>query len=328
MRKRLLLILAVLVLSVLPMLHGAARAQQGTTLLLYMIGGDLEQDSGAASADLRELLAAPLPEGLRVIVLTGGAPEWELPGVADGAVQVSEISCGQLTLLACWRDVSCGEAAVLDRFLREYAPEAGDIVLVFWGHGCPGLDGVGHDLLNGDDTLTIPEMTEVLAALPFRVTAVGFDACSMAKVEVAALLSPWTDWFIASPAPEALSGWPYRAWVKLFGGDVEQWLTALRQQTVLRWQREKEASGLTVLSLRDMEAYAQELALLFRSNGGYPGCTLAELAGEDEALTRLMEDWMNGQTLRTGVYGEVLPTALRDMPVLEGAYAQWLQRVR
>ena len=134
MRKRLLLILAVLVLfllMMLPVFPGGARAQQGTTLLLYMIGGDLEQDSGAASADLRELLAAPLPEGLRVIVLTGGSPEWELPGVADGAVQVSEISCGQLTPLACWRDVSCGEAAVLDRFLREYAPEAGDIVLVF-----------------------------------------------------------------------------------------------------------------------------------------------------------------------------------------------------
>ena len=317
-----------LLLVVLLLLPCSVRAQEETTLMLYMIGSDLEMDSGAASADLRELLAAPLPEGLRVIVLTGGSPEWELPGVADGAVQVSEISCGQLTPLACWRDVSCGEAAVLDRFLREYAPEAGDIVLVFWGHGCPGLDGVGYDLLNGDDTLTIPEMTGVLAELPFRVTAVGFDACSMAKIEVAALLSPWTDWFIASPEPEALSGWPYRAWVKLFGGDVAQWLTALRQQTTLRWQREKEASGLTVLPLREMENHAHALRALFGGTSGYPGCTLAELAGEDASLQAALASWLNGQTLRTGVYGEELPTALRDMPVLEDAYAQWLQRVR
>lgn len=322
MKKWLLLAVALLLLPC------GALAQQGTTLLLYMIGGDLEMDSGAASADLRELLAAPLPESLQVIVLTGGSPEWELPGVADGAVQVSEISRGQMTPLACWPEASCGDAAVLARFLQEYGRSVGNIVLVFWGHGCPGLDGVGYDLLHGDDTLTLPEIVSALAEQPTRVTAVGFDACSMATVEAAAMLSPWTDWFIASPEPEALSGWPYRSWVKAFDADVSLWLAALREQTALRWQREQTGSGLTVMSLREMEMHRDVLAALFGGAAGEPGCTLAELAGADDALMQALDAWLHGQTLRTGVYGETLPPMLGELPLLSEDYMQWQLRVR
>lgn len=316
-----------LLLVVLLLLPCSVRAQEETTLMLYMIGSDLEMDSGAASADLRELLSAPLPEGLRVIVLTGGSPEWELPGIADGAVQVSEISRGQLTALACWPDASCGDAAVLDRFLQGFAPEQGNVVLVFWGHGCPGLDGVGYDLLYDEDTLTLPEIAGVLAELPFRVTAVGFDACSMATIEAAALLSPWTDWFIASPEPEALSGWPYRSWVRAYDGAVNAWLVALREQTSLRWQREQEGAGLTVLSLREMEVHRALLTALFSGAAGYPGCTLAEIAGEDALLAEALEFWLHGQMLRTGVYEELSPQ-LWELPQLGEDYMQWQLRVR
>ena len=317
-----------LLLFILLLLPCGALAREETTLMLYMLGGDLEMDSGAASADLRELLTASLPEGLRAVVLTGGSPAWELPGVADGAVQVSEVSQGQISPLACWEDAACADAGTLELFLREYAPAQGNAVLVFWGHGCKGLEGVGYDLLADGDTLTVPEIAGVLAEYPGRISAVGFDACSMATIETAALLSPWTDWLIASPEPEMLSGWPYRSWVQAYDGDMAAWLAALREQTVLRWQRERAGSGLTVLSLRELDAHGDLLKTLFGKATGIPGCTLAELAGGDESLRVELDAWLNGQTLRTGIFGESLPGQLQHLPALEDACLRWQQRMR
>ena len=45
------------------------------TVAIYMCGSDLESKWGAATADLTELMAHPLPSGVNVVIQTGGANE-------------------------------------------------------------------------------------------------------------------------------------------------------------------------------------------------------------------------------------------------------------
>lgn len=46
------------------------------TLLVYICGSDLEQKRGAATANIAEMLSADIPDGVNVILQTGGSSKW------------------------------------------------------------------------------------------------------------------------------------------------------------------------------------------------------------------------------------------------------------
>ena len=66
------------------------------TLLMYMIGSDLESIDGAASADLAEILEAGPYGNVRIALQTGGAEKWHREEIDAAKVQRFLIEDGKL----------------------------------------------------------------------------------------------------------------------------------------------------------------------------------------------------------------------------------------
>ena len=103
--------------------------------------------------------------------------------------------------------------AALTRFLdfaRENYP-AESYGLILWDHGGGPMVGFGMDTAYKGDGLTLPELREALEQSAFKDDSklewLAFDACLMASLEVAALLSPYARYMIASQ--EALPGYGF-----------------------------------------------------------------------------------------------------------------------
>ena len=190
------------------------------TLLVYMVGSDLESDDAAASADLEEMLAVQEGSNVNVIVQTGGAASWEREEISDSIEDDVSINTrwdvyqGELTELKNVGRRNMGNPETLSNFLiwsAQHYP-AKNYSLVFWDHGGGSLNGFGYDE-NYVDMLSLPEMEQALlsASEETGVTfdVIGFDACLMATAEVAYALEPYANYLVASEEVEPGHGWDY-----------------------------------------------------------------------------------------------------------------------
>ncbi|MBQ6554670.1 MAG: hypothetical protein IJL89_05510, partial [Firmicutes bacterium] len=76
-----------------------------TTLMIYMIGSDLETDDGSASKDIDEILAADT-SGINITLQTGGTKTWHNPYIKSGATQRHIIKDGAISLMEDMGDTS------------------------------------------------------------------------------------------------------------------------------------------------------------------------------------------------------------------------------
>lgn len=185
------------------------------TVLVYMVGSDLESQYGCASEDLEEMLSSGMDtERVNLVVYTGGSRSWELNVPSDrNTLWVMEdgVLCA-----AAATDASrnMGDQNTFADFLS-YAHEnfpAERYGLICWDHGGGPLIGYGMDELFSGDMLTTWEIEGALADSPFweePLEFLGFDACLMATIEVADMAAPYARYLIASEEVEPGSGWDY-----------------------------------------------------------------------------------------------------------------------
>jgi len=187
------------------------------TVMVYMVGSDLESSYGAASADILEMLNAGLStEHTNLVIYTGGANSWELNiSSSYNSVFALDATGQNLNLVGSTeQSVNTGDPAALSDFLW-YAYEnypALNYDLILWDHGGGPLYGYGSDELFDYDGLTLWELDEALASSPFAETKLGylgFDACLMASIETAVVVSPYTRYLVASEEVEDGNGWDY-----------------------------------------------------------------------------------------------------------------------
>lgn len=205
-----------------PTLHQAAgggtQPRRAYTVMVYMVGSNLESRLGAATDDLDEMVASGVDFGrANVVVCTGGARRWN-----------SDISADQTSVLDLSRDEGDRLVAATDGTADMASPDmlasfvtfaenhypADHYALILWDHGGGPLWGYGSDELYRGDTLTLPEMRQAMEQTPLardgrKLDWVGFDACLMASLENADLWSPYADYLVASEEVEAGSGWDY-----------------------------------------------------------------------------------------------------------------------
>ena len=62
--------------------HIKGDGEDKVTLMVYMVGSDLESDGGAASEDIAEMTAANA-DNINITLQTGGAAEWENASISD-----------------------------------------------------------------------------------------------------------------------------------------------------------------------------------------------------------------------------------------------------
>ena len=187
------------------------------TVMVYMVGSDLESGGNAGTTDLAEMMQVGSTDNLKVIVTTGGANK-------DGwrTVKRRLINRGSETEISDLGNLNMGQPATLQDFI-EWAVEnypADKYALIMWDHGAGAIGGEPYNIVfgndeNNNDGLSLPEIRQALQSA-YTTTGkkfdlIGFDACLMATLETASIMSSFGNDLVASEELEPGHGWDYAA---------------------------------------------------------------------------------------------------------------------
>ena len=189
------------------------------TIFVYMCGSDLESYYGLANMDINEMIAANESENVNVIVQTGGARTWRGNGISSTEIGRYQVKNDKLELIDKLPAANMGKEETLEDFLTwgvdNYAAE--HMGLVYWNHGGGSVTGVCFDERNNYDSLSLSEVEKAMSSASKKMTDkfdfVGFDACLMANIEMANVLSPYAEYMIASEETEPGYGWDYEPFI-------------------------------------------------------------------------------------------------------------------
>ena len=188
------------------------------TIMVYMIGSDLESQMAAASLDITEMENANFdPEHTKLLIYTGGTKKWALDEINAEENAIFEVSNGQITKLQTYEKSLMTNPDNLTSFINyaydNYPADLYDLIL--WDHGGGPIFGYGKDenSLSGS-TMKLSALSDALANTNIitsgkKFDLIGFDACLMGSMEVANILSNYSDYMVASEETEPGNGWDY-----------------------------------------------------------------------------------------------------------------------
>ena len=186
------------------------------TIMIYMVGSNLESEYGAATSDLLEMSESGADfSNINLIVYTGGAKTWRTSAISNDENAIYEVNASGITKVSTYTKTKMGDSNTLLTFLN-YAYDnyrAENYSLIFWDHGGGPIYGFGLDEYNSRDSLSINEIKAALGSSPFKnnqLDFIGFDACLMSSIETANALKDYTSYMIASEENEPGSGWNYK----------------------------------------------------------------------------------------------------------------------
>ncbi|MCH7535278.1 MAG: hypothetical protein IH948_05965, partial [Bacteroidetes bacterium] len=198
------------------------------TILVYVVGSDLESRYKLATADFKEMVQGNPSDSVNVIIESGGAkakPDGErtidfttvkrLKITGDGVKELSDLGKKNM-----------GESDTLSDFLvwGTTSFPAEKYVLILWNHGS-GINGYGLDEIHRDH-LYLDELEEALSSAKKRTGVhyelIGFDACLMATLEVANILKDYSNYMVASEEFEVGDGWEYTTIISSLNNDSKQ----------------------------------------------------------------------------------------------------------
>lgn len=246
------------------------------TVMVYMIGSNLESEHGFASMDLAEIMNChPDLNLLNVVVATGGARSWNDLSLSDGQMQVTKLKRD-----ASWKDGErldspavrdMADPATLSYFVRlaMSACPAERYDLILWNHGGGPLVGYGYDEC-ADNILPLWSIANALSDAGLgpmrRLEMIGFDACLMGSVEVAAMMAPYAKYLVASEEVLIGTGWDYSflGSSAIIGTDAEAILRDLCTRFESGMQRYSNVDyTLSAIHLDDVAAVGNSMDSLF-----------------------------------------------------------------
>jgi hypothetical protein len=189
----------------------SANAPAKTTMLVYMVGSDLESGGGFASDNIAEMVRAQSGPEVNVVLQTGGAIK-----VGWTSVQRKKIQKNQVLSLSDLGPLDMGNPDTLRDFVKWGIAQfpAERYMLVLWDHGGGANGGFGPDEIT-EKTISLPALQtalrESVGAQGTQFELIGFDACLMASVEIAHALAPYGKYLAASQEVEPGAGWDWTA---------------------------------------------------------------------------------------------------------------------
>lgn len=196
------------------------KGKDEVTIMVYMCGTDLESRSGMGTSDLQEMLNADLGDKVNLVVYTGGCKGWKNNVVSSSVNQIYQIKNGKMQLLKEEKAVSMTDPNTLTGFIKWCAKNypANRNQLIFWDHGGGSISGYGYDeKFKSSGSMNLAEINQALKKANVTFDFVGFDACLMATLENALMLTPYADYMIASEETEPGVGWYYTDWLTALG---------------------------------------------------------------------------------------------------------------
>ncbi len=247
--------------------------QDTVTIMVYMCGTDLESRSSMGTADLSEMANATLSSNVNVIVYTGGCRQWKNNIVSSSVNQVYKIEGGGR--LNCLVDnagtasmVNPGTLAEFIQFCAKYYP-ANRNELIFWDHGGGSLSGYGYDEKYASaGSMSLKGINDALSAGGVTFDFIGFDACLMATMENALMLTDYADYLIASEETEPGVGWYYTNWLTKLSSDPSMPTLQIGQNIVddfVAVCNQKCPGQKTTLSVVDLAELEKTAPSVFKS---------------------------------------------------------------
>ena len=272
-------VFVLLVCCLLFLLGGCSSQKETTTLMIYMIGSDLEAKTGSASLDLEEIAESGIKlSRANVVVCAGGTTQWKDDSVENDEISILELGKNGFTKADHMKNRSMGDQKCLSEFLN-YAVKTYDsdrYALILWDHGNGPLLGFGKDILYDNDSLTLLEMKQALSSSPFgkdrKLSWVGFDACLMASAELASIWKDYAEYLVASQEVEPAFGWQYGFLKNFHRQTTEELMTSIAKDyldSCQEYYKEKEYQNrettLSCVDLSKQEAFQEALENLFAS---------------------------------------------------------------
>ncbi len=206
-------------LSVLNVLDSSLKESpepKNYTVMIYMIGSNLESINAAGTSDLLEIESSGIDYSRNnVLVYAGGSRRWftDIPGDRNAILDMSRDADDRI-VAETEGNADMGADSTLSYFLdfsTTYYP-SDHYMLIFWDHGGGPILGYGSDELFSNDSLLLSEMESAMNSTQFRsrkLDIVGFDACLMGCLENMSVWSDYADYYIASEELEPGDGWNY-----------------------------------------------------------------------------------------------------------------------
>ncbi len=194
------------------------------TIMVYMCGTDLESRSGMGTSDLQEMLNADFGDNVNLLIYTGGCSGWRNNIISSKVNQIYQVKEGSLyPLVEDAGSVSMTDPDTLVSFIKwcDKNFPANRNQLIFWDHGGGSISGYGYDeKFKSSGSMDLAEINQALKEAGVTFDFVGFDACLMATLETALMLTPYADYLIASEETEPGVGWYYTDWLTELGKDT------------------------------------------------------------------------------------------------------------
>lgn len=259
-------------LAMLLMLLGTgAMAEADFTLLVYLCGADLQS---SACQDIVEMGAAGNGDDVNIVLLAGGAEEWDFEDLSGYTRNLAVIRNDEFETVEDWGWASMGGGESLVEFL-EYGLThypAKRTAVVLWDHGAGSEGGVCFDSTSQEeDGLSLTEINDALYELDerlggFHIDIFGCDACMMATYEMAAMLSYYDiDWYVASEELEPDSGWSYTPWLRAIQEEPGMATRALCERIIDTYMKDGRMANpddyltLSAVDLKRMEPLQQAM---------------------------------------------------------------------
>lgn len=219
-------------------------------LFIYMCGGDLEENVGAASEVINEILAIEKSDNIEIYLETGGAKTWSNENIST---LVSRFKVeNELILLDSYK-ANMGEMSTLKDFVSFSKDiKADKKVLLFWGHG--STYSLCIDSLY-EDYLTYEEIHEALEDSFYDLLI--FNACYTSNLDLLTSVSTSADYAIASEHVFPSLGYSYTSMINYFINNnskrIEEIGVKIIDDTLRKYENSSLKDTLT-LSLIDLSA--------------------------------------------------------------------------
>ena len=225
------------------------------TLMIYMVGSDLESRDGkyggAASKDIREILAADLPENVNIVLECGGSEVWQNANIPDGEVTRFLVRNGKLQELERLGRTSMSHEGDLTDFINYAANNypASNYSLILWDHGGGIPVGFGYDELADYDAMYDYQIGRELENSGIHFDAVIFDACNMCTLEMGRALQPSADYMVGAESYVNNAGIYYTNWLSKLDGNAREFCEVIVQDYMDSIQAEGLVGSMSVIRL-------------------------------------------------------------------------------
>ena len=172
------------------------------TVMIYIVGSNLETDGEIVTADLNAINPSSIDlSKTNILLYTGGTEKWHnFVSNQDNGIYI--LQSDGFKKLESQEQYNLGDPSTLSNFIK-YAYDnykADKYDLIFYNHG-GAIDGAIYDDISNDN-LSLQDMTKALEDSPFneknKLDAVLFRTCLNGTIELANIFSPYANYLIGS----------------------------------------------------------------------------------------------------------------------------------